>query len=175
MKEFLKNLSNERGVSFVELILAMLVTSIMASTAGYVLSGNMESYGHLKSRQDAMQDARYALNRANQEIMRLDIADIDSVESDAITFTDSDGNATSYSIGTTADNETALLRGADVMIAPLSTGSIVAYDADGNVTTDMNQLRRIAISVGTEEVNNEGEILLTTSVVPRSLYYASYE
>lgn len=137
------------------------------------MTSQLEAYSFITSRQDALSDARYALNRISNELMLLGSGDVEAISDTSIQFVDSSGVSSTFSSANNA-GQTAIFRSAEVLLTPVQDFSLAYYDENNAVTADPAQVRQIQVSLATAPRGEEGSISLTTRITPRAFIYESY-
>jgi type II secretory pathway pseudopilin PulG len=172
MRKTGNTIRNEKGFTMVEIVLYIVLSGILFNIAAQTLMGQINSYSFVAERKATMSDARYAINRISYDMMRIDPENITELDSDNISFTDFEGDATSYSF----DPDTGILsKGAEHLLDSVQNFTIVAYDSSGTETEVIADARQFKFTITTAPKNNEGSMTLTTTIMPRSFMYAGYE
>ena len=175
----LRILKNQKGFTLTELILSMLIVSSIIGVAAETMISQAETYSFISNRKNTLADVRVALNQISYDIKRVDTDDISDITSSAIEFTDDEGNDTSYKLDT--DGETlAIYKGEDVLLPNIEDFTITYYDEEGNeLDADDEQIenvKRIQFTIETSEQAGEGNVTLSTMIIPRSfLGYSNYQ
>lgn len=155
----------------VEVILAMLMSSLICIYAAESMMQNIDAYSFHSRQHDTLSDIRHAANRLVFELMDLGPGDITNISTTQINFTDSDGNAANFSLAV-ADGQLTLFRNNLPLIDRIDSMTFKYYDNNGNELIadpiNIGSVSRIGISITTQPIDNEGEFTLETTVVPRS-------
>lgn len=189
----LKRLKNNRGFSMLEMVLALVMGSLIVGATSQSLLDNAQSYTFIANRKSALGDARYAMNRMTQDILRLKSAGLVISSPLGIQFTDTDGATPTgfYWAANSSGSGNALWRGdlsdgtADdqILIDNVSSFNVTYYDQANNAlatTDDPAEVRRIRIQLSTAAIEqggvNEGSVTLQTTVTPRDFIgYNGYQ
>jgi hypothetical protein len=175
----IRRLKNSKGFTLVEAVLGLVMGAMVLGVTSQTLLNNMDSYTFVANRKSALGDARYAMDRMSYELLRVDSADLVAIEPTRIRFTDDTGTLTSFRLGTNGDT-LALFRDTDLLVDKISSFALTYLDNDGNTVApdavNIPQVKRIKITLTTEEVDDEGQITLSTTVTPRVFIgYSNYQ
>jgi Tfp pilus assembly protein PilW len=184
----IKRLKSSGGFSMLEMVLALVMGSLIVGATSQSLLDNVDSYTFIANRKSALGDARYAMNRMTQELLKvkstsnLTISNIKGVQ-----FNDDTGTSVGFYIDSNGASGNALWRG-DVsdgtaddqkLVDNISVFNVSYYDANGaTVATngDSTLVKRITIQLSTAAIGNEGSVSLQTTVTPRDFIgYANYQ
>jgi prepilin-type N-terminal cleavage/methylation domain-containing protein len=167
----------QKGFTLIEMVLYVVVSGLILATASQLLLSQVESFSFMTSRQTVVADTRYALNRITGELILIETDDISSIASDEIQFTDSTASATSFRSNTSGD-DLALFRGDEMLLDSIESFDLKYYDANDNELfsdEEINDIRRVEVTITTKEKADEGSITLTTMVIPRNFLYSGYQ
>lgn len=169
----IKHLKNQKGFTLLQIIMGLVVGGLIAGLTSEILMGQAESYSYITNKKEALSDVRFALNRFTNELMRMqDSGDITGATASQIQFYDKDGSSVSYSLQTDSSSGTLMLaRNGESIVDNIDSISFQYYDSNGteltNPSSSISSIRRIKITIATDEVNNQPGVTLTTSVTPR--------
>lgn len=165
---------NSKGFSIIELILYISLSAIILGVTSQIMRNHVDAYSFITNRHSALSDAGYALDRIVYELLRIETADIISIDGDSIEFVDKDNNPASFKLAANGSNM-ALFRGNELMVSPVQSFSIKYYDLNGNVTAVIGDIRKFEVGIVTAPVASEGSITLSTMVTPRPFLYENYQ
>ncbi|MBT3182322.1 MAG: prepilin-type N-terminal cleavage/methylation domain-containing protein [Deltaproteobacteria bacterium] len=179
MYRFLK----QKGFTFVETVLAIVVVSVVAGVAAKVLLSGLDVYGLIVNRHDVSQNVRLAMERMVDEIVLIETGDITWMANTRFSFRDIDNIGTNFKRDTVSKNGStvACIKRDDDYLGYLgmtSAGGYFDFDYlkdDGTSTIWFWQLRRINIDVRVDGVGGAGSIRLRTNVYPRNFMYSNFE
>lgn len=173
-----KQLKNKNGFSLVELILALLLGVLFVGFGAKLVTDNIDLYTGMTARKASLADTRQAIDRMSYELRLVQENGITNISPTEIYFMDAQGQNTSFRLGTNGP-ALSIYRGNDLIVDRVSSFVVNYYDANGteilpapNTITDV---KRIKLNIVTDEVNNEGNIVLSTMVIPRNFIgYSNY-
>lgn len=171
----LKKLSNERGFTLVDLILSVSIMFLMGSFIAEFMGSQFKNLMFVANRQEALGDARYAINRMSYDLMRVDPkTEITAFTGTSINFLDENGAAASYRMDVLAGGAgIAIYRGTTLLVGYVDSFNITYYDSSGAAlnpaTAAANQIVRMQIKIVTASDQGEGKMSLQTAVTPRSV------
>ncbi len=171
------SLRNEKGFSFVELLMSLVVVGIISISFAYLFSTGVDSFALVSSRKEALSQGRYAINRMTQELLKVRSTDIQSISNTSFSFTDSSGQSTDFH-SQVVNGETQLYRGNDLLATSLNGFTLTYYDTNGVVISDYQQLaslRRIRIDLNVRVDGNAGSVALMGEIYPRNFYYSNFQ
>lgn len=179
IQTFLDLFRSNRGFTLLELVLSLVVSGVVLGIVTETLMREAETYSFIANRKGAVADVRYALNRMTRELLRLDTPDIRDISATKIEFSDENGNVVSFGLAA-AGQDLAVFRGGEVLVPRIRDFNIEYRDESGNLLSpDPGQIpfvRRIRLTIETDPVSDEGQIVLSTTVVPRAfLGYLDYQ
>lgn len=171
-------LNHARGASFVEIVLALVVSGVIAAAASHTMISNVDSYSHIANRRTTLSDVRHSFNEMARELRALNVAKIISIGTTSIAFVDSQGQNSAYRLDVTSTG-LGLYRGDDLLYDRVSTLALSYYDGDSIEVPPQSQniprVKRIKISLVTQPVDGEGRMSVDAVVIPRDyIGYTSY-
>lgn len=158
----------------IELILSLVICSIIVGVTSQIMKTHIDAYSFITNRHTALSDASYALNRISYELMRIKTADILAVSNTSISFVDSNGANATFATGANG-GKTALFRGAELLVTPIQSFAVAAYDQNNVLTAVIANIRKFKITITTAPVAAEGSLTLSTMITPRAFVYANYQ
>ena len=156
--------------TLIELTVVIVVLGVVAGLGTGIVVDAGRVYSRSRSRTDASADARHALERLSRELAGLaTAADITAMSSESITFS-LDGTPRTF-----GKSGSSLLRDSKALANDVSAFSLTYYDASGDITATLAQVRRIAIRIAI--TRNDLTVSLRTEVFPRAFrtQYTSWE
>ena len=179
MFRFLK----QKGFTFVETVLAVVIVSVVAGVAAKVLLSGLDVYSLIVNRHDLSQNARLAMERMVDEAVLVEFADLTWLSDSRFGFRDVDGIGTNFKRSTVSKsgNTVACIKRDDDYLAYLGLGSGAGYfdfdylKDDGSNIFWWWELRRINIDVRVDGTAGSGSIRLRTNVYPRNYMYSNFE
>ena len=180
IKNFFKlNLKNHSGFTIVEILLAMIITMIIFGIAAETIFQQANTYFFVSNRKSTVADMRHALNNISSELIHIESDDITDISSTNINFTDVNGSNSSYNIAMDG-YQLSLYKGNAVILPNIDSFTIEYQDGLGNdldpINDNIDGVVRIKLTVTTEGTANEGDITLSTTIVPRSfLGYSNFQ
>lgn len=183
----LKIIRDVRGFTLFELVMSMILGGVIFGVAAETMIQQAESFSFIANRKESITDVRVTMNRMTHELLRIESSDLQNINSNGIYFSDVDGDNTSfaYVADDVGSDEVDLIsgkiyRGATVLLDGVSDFQIEYLDEEGNTLTaedtNIEEVRRIRLSITMAEKGSEGEINVTTLVTPRSFIgYANYD
>lgn len=177
----MNKLKSQKGFTLLELVFYMTLSSIIFVVATAVLATQLEIFSNVNFRQTALANMRYGLDHMSQELLRVNHSaastTITSISATHIDFTDRDGIVTNFRQAANG-SEQAIYRGNDVLVSPIQSLRLQYYDQAGTEITDMTNItaiRRIKVTITSDEQSDEGTLVVTNTVTPRSLIYENYQ
>ncbi len=161
---------NNKGFSLVEIVLFIVMSGILLGVTTDIMLGQLTTYSFLSSRQNTLSDARYALNRVSNDLLRIPTGGLIAVDASSIDFIDSQGFSTSFNL-----TSGELRRGAETLLESVSDFQVSALDANGDPAAVLTDIKKFQVTIVTAPLDNEGSLTLSTSVTPRVLVYNSYQ
>lgn len=164
---------NQNGFTMIDLILSIAVLALITTFISEFFINQTTSYMFVANRQEAIGDARHALNKIQYEMLRVDpTSEISSYDINEIYFTDSSSASNSFRLNT-AGSGLGIYMGSDLLMAGVDDFTLTYYDSSG-ATLDpasdpASDIARIQIQITATEEHNEGNITLQTTVTPRSV------
>ena len=178
LKMFKKFWSNQKGISLVEIVLFITLSSIIGGVTMHVISNQVSAYSFITNTQNNLSDARSALTLISNELLHLDEGAILDATDTSIDFVDYNSNTTDFHTANNNGN-TALMRGDKILLAAVESFALTYYDQNNNVianpSTNVSDIRKIQISFTTKALGNEGTLALTTTLTPRHFIYEDYQ
>lgn len=178
-KRMFKSLKGQRGFTLLELVLSIVVGGVIFGIASETLVRQADTYSFIANRKNSIADVRYGMNKISHELLRLETADIQGISPTGISFIDENGQNASFSLG--ADGSSlAVYRGNDALVEDVASIDFEYHNGDGDVIdavdNNIDEVRRIKVTITTEPKGDEGAISISTTVVPRSFIgYANYQ
>ena len=175
MQHMIKKLSNQRGFTLIELVLSISIMLLMGAFIADFMGSQTRNLMFVANRAEALGDARYAINRINYELMRVDPkTEITSFTGTTIYFRDDTGVNTSYRMDTMVGaGGLGLYRGTTLLVGFIDSFAITYYGSTGAVlnpaTAAANQIVRMQVKIVTASDQGEGKMALQTAVTPRSV------
>lgn len=174
-----KKLGQQCGFTLLELVLSIVIGGAMFGLAAQTLMSQADTYAFIANRKTSIADMRFAMNKISHEILRLESGDIQGISATGMSFTDENGLATSITLGANGAG-LAIYRGNDILVEDVSSLDFEYQDENGDILPadddEIGDVRRIKVTITTEPKGDEGEISVSTTVVPRSFIgYANYE
>lgn len=162
---------SQTGFTLIEFITVLVITSFIVIYTSQTTINSINAYATYSQRHLGLSDARHAINRMSFEILKIKTSDIISISDNRIDFIDDDGNPTNFRLNVNG-NHLSLLRGNVVLLDDVRQFSFLYYDASNLElmpdAANINDIRRIGLSLKTEPVDGEGSITIATTLVPRS-------
>ncbi|MBX7149267.1 hypothetical protein K1X76_09275 [bacterium] len=174
MKNVFHILKTNKGFSIIEAVLTISIMSLMFGVASQAMISNLSTYAFISNRQAALSDMRYAMNLVTNELTRLSSANIQSISATSITFRDINGNNATYS-SSTQNGVTSLMKNNEKLASPISGFTLAYLDQNGNTTAAISSVRKIKVTMTSAQKDNEGNISLTTMIIPRNFLYSNYQ
>lgn len=174
MRNMQLRLKNQAGFTLIEMMLALVVGGLLLAFLSQFFLEQANTYAFVSNRKSTVSDIRYAMNRMNHELMRVDPgSDITSFDTTNVYFNDTTGTPTNYRLATLATGELGIYRGPDLMISNVKTFHLEYYDNSGGIlnplTSVPSDIARIQIKILSDPQLNEGDIVMRTTVTPRSV------
>lgn len=170
----MKQIHNQLGFTMIELVLSLTICAIIVGVASQIMQTHINAYSFITNRHTALSDASYALNRITYELLRIKTADILAVNNNSISFLDMNGANATFATGINGGN-TALFRGAELLVTPIQSFDVAAYDQNNILTMTIANIRKFKITITTAPVDTEGSLTLSTMITPRAFVYANYQ
>ncbi len=170
----MKSKKLQSGFSLVEVLLSSVLLGIIAASIATFFSAGAESFSLIKARNEALEKARYGMNRISKEIMYLASSDFITLNPTSLEFNDSGNIQTTYELGTYSGN-TAVVRGADVLIPNAQSINFDYYDANGVATSTPADVRTIQVTLVIDAEDNQGSVTLQTTIFPREFIYTGFQ
>lgn len=184
----IKRLKNNGGFSMLEMVLALVMGSLIVGATSQSLLDNVDSYTFIANRKSALGDARYAMNRMTQELLKVKSTSNLTISNPlGIQFNDDTGTAVGFYMSGNGSSGNALWRG-DVsdgtaddqkLVDNISAFNVSYFDANNVAVAtsgDATTVKRITIQLSTAAIGNEGSVSLQTTVTPRDFIgYANYQ
>ncbi len=170
----MKRLSNQLGFTLIDLILSISIMLLMGAFIAEFMGTQTKTLMNVANRQEAMGDARFALNRISYELMRVDPAtEITAFTGTTVYFRDDTGVNTSFRMDTIIGGGLGLYRGTTLLLGYIDSFTITYYNSAGAVlnpaTATANQIVRMRVKIVTADDEGEGKRALQTAVTPRSV------
>lgn len=166
-------LLNHRGFTLLELLLAMTVAGIIFGVATETMMRQADTYSFVSNRKTTMASLRHTMKQITYEFMRLSTDDILDISPTKIEFINFDGDDTSFHIDTASagDGSLSLYSGSDEILLNTQSFDLEYQDGSGNELDEdpeqIDEIRRIKVTISTEAQANEGSITLSTLITPR--------
>ncbi|MCP5464067.1 MAG: hypothetical protein H7A33_03485 [Deltaproteobacteria bacterium] len=156
------------GFSLVETILGVWVSSLIVFGMGMMMRHQASTFSFIANRTASMSDARFVLNKIRTEFEGLDTSDVVEITNTSISYYDRDGNLASFGL---EPSTLELRRGSDVVLEEVGSFSLTFYDGNGDelsaIPESIQLIRSIQISLGAKAKNNNGQIVVSETIVPR--------
>lgn len=175
----LKTLKSQSGFTLLELVLSIVIAGAIFGIAAETMKSQADTYSFIANRKTSIADIRFAMSRMNDELLHLDSDDFVDISATKLDFVNQSGQQTNFRTVQNGDTLT-LYYGNDILLPRVTDFSIEYQDGSGTpIVADADQIenvRRIKLSVTTDPVSNEGGITLSTTVIPRSFIgYTNYQ
>ena len=167
-------IKNQRGFTLIEAILGSVLLGILAMSLAAFFSAGAETFSLVKSRNEAAEKARYAMQQIYGELMYLESVDIVSMNINNFGFMDAGNVETHLQMGI-YQGQASVLRNNDVLVPNGQSIAFKYYDADNNETVNTNSLRRIEVTLVVQAEDNKNVISLKTSIFPRGFIYTGFQ
>lgn len=169
----------ERGFTFVETLLTVVIISIIASVAAQVLLSGLDVYALVINRNNAFQTARTAMDRMENEILLFNSTSLTWLGSNRMSFIDVDGIATSFKSQTQAMGRRSvpcIYRGSDYLAGDVTVLSFAYKRMDGASTIWPTQVRRIDVDFTVQSVATAaGTVRIRETIFPRNFMYSNFQ
>ena len=176
--------NSQRGFTYIEMMMAVLIISIMALVAGPVLAVSVDLLNHHMDRYDLEESASVALNRMTREIRRLrDDQSMLFANATTLAFYDVDNTIIVYFAigGSVARFQSPPASGFYSLLENVQPGTLnfTYYDDNGTVipapVTGANDtdIRRIEIAMTLQDASGSHSLPVRTTVRPRNLKHVS--
>jgi prepilin-type N-terminal cleavage/methylation domain-containing protein len=161
------------GFTLVEIVITIVVVGIIAGIAAMIIAEGARAYSDERSRSDVHYQARLAMERMAREArMVRSCGDINGPANPSATlsFTDSNGNAVSYTVNA---GTKVLSRGADLLATGIMSAQPFRFlDQNGNETTACS-VPAVAtdiwfIEISLTDTQNSETLQMRTRVHPRN-------
>ncbi|MBI5300116.1 MAG: type II secretion system protein [Deltaproteobacteria bacterium] len=162
----------QKGFTLVEVILTIVVIGILFAVSSIVLRQGLDSYSHILNRSNNLQTTRYAMERMIRELTLVgdtNPTNIQNIQSDRITYVDSDSNTTNFNFA----NGT-LYRSTDPLLNNVTAVTFTGFKDTGATTTAGNQVRRVRIQLSTLPPNQTTPLNLRTDIFIRNYMYENF-
>ena len=116
---------SQKGFTLVEIVLTIVLIAILFTSAGLILEQGLDSYSHISERSANLQAARYALERMSRELELVgdeNNTNIRSIQSDSVSFVDSDSITTDFNFA-----NQALYRGSDLLLSNVTSATFTGF------------------------------------------------
>lgn len=162
----------QRGFTMPELILAMVVTAIMALALAPLLTQGVNTYVLVSSRSRLVHDIRHALNRMSGEVLHIGPGNIMLIQPQRLSFVDAQGGPADYGLVANGARG-AIYRTAIPLLRNVNNLQFIYYDRYGNVTNIPANVRRIVMQI-TANAPLAGTMTLQSEVFPRRFVYNNF-
>ncbi len=171
--------NKKAGFTLIELIFAIFLASSALFMASEILVDQVQAFEFVSKRRHASGAARQAMDRLTHDLLRVETADIQSINENGISIVDSEGQNVTYEI-VNQNGTQSLYRGSDEVVPNFENFELEYRDEDGNVLSpddsSIANVRRIGIRMTTSATANEGSVEMATTIVPRSFIgYQNYQ
>lgn len=156
------------------MILTILIIGIIAGVSAKILIAGIDTYSFVTSRQEALQNAKVAMDRIVNELTLVNTYDITWMSNSRISFRDKNGQLTSFRSTTTAGYP-VLYRGNDFLAGPLGLLDFDYLRANGTAAYFTSQLKKINVELAIDSAGGYGSVTLRTEIFPRTLMYDNFE
>lgn len=156
-----------------DLILTSVLVSIITIAVAPIFATSVASYALASQRMRVVGDTRSALMQMEREFIRLTSNTLTGIGANQINFLDPNtGQAVDYRF--VAGNPGSIMRG-NALVMPNATALTFGYfDANGNVTNVIANVRRISIQLS-GNAQNQGALTLRSLVYPRNFIYTNFQ
>ncbi len=154
-----------QGFTLIELIMVIAILSVIGVFGSQMFLETTQIFLEARNRRDAVQEARYAIERMSREIREDIDATTDITAFSASTFTYTDPNSASVSFTKSGSN---LLRNSDVLAGDVSALTFSYLKSNGATASSASDIWRIKVSLTVAKGNET--ITLQTQIFPRNLY-----
>ncbi|OGQ05224.1 MAG: hypothetical protein A2W61_01840 [Deltaproteobacteria bacterium RIFCSPLOWO2_01_44_7] len=166
-------MKKEGGFTLVEIVLTIALVSILFASAGLILRQGLDSYAHISERSANLQAARYAMERMSRELELVgdeSSTNIQSIQSNSVSFVDSDSITTDFNF-----TNQALYRGTDLLLSNVTSATFTGFKDNGNTTSSGQQTRRVRIEFSTLPPGQTAPLTLRTDVFIRNYLYENFQ
>lgn len=157
-----------------EIALAIGLMAIVMAMISQSLLAGLDTFNFVSGRQQMLNDTRYALNRISNELLQIKTEDLITLENDKIEFVDHDGLTASFE-ESLYNGINALYRDNELLLTSIQSFQIKYLDSFGIETADLNSVRQFNVTLVAQGDATQGDLTLTTTVVPRNFIYSNYE
>jgi prepilin-type N-terminal cleavage/methylation domain-containing protein len=141
----------QRGFTFIELIVVMVLLGILAAAGSTMIADAMTVSRFSTLTHSSGSQARYAIERITRELRETEFGtlgyEISTMQATNITFTKKDGTVVSITSAAPNLNMQYDPGATAVLTNQLSSVAFAYYDIDGVVTTDKNDIRFIEVTL----------------------------
>ncbi len=164
-------LKNQKGMTLIEMVLAMTGMAILALVAAMIIAPWSKTYTTISNRTTSQDDARYAFDRMCQEIQGIKQGNLTGATNTQLSFVDNAGNATNFHL-----SGNSLYRGSDKLLENVDSFQFIYFDASSASTSTASSVRRVVITASISSPGGEGAALnLRTGVYLRNYLYENYQ
>lgn len=179
IKRLFRYIRDQRGFTLLELVLSIVVGGVIFGIASETLVRQADTYSFIANRKNSIADVRFGMNKISHELLRLETSDIQAISPTGISFLDENGQGASFSLGQDGSS-LSVYRGNDALVEDVASIDFEYHNGDGEVIdavdANIDDVRRIKVTITTEPKGDEGAISISTTVVPRSFIgYANYQ
>ncbi len=167
----------ERGFTFVEMLLTVVLVGILATVAAKLLLVGLDIYALIVNRNNAFHNARVAVDRMTDEMLLVETDDITWIGDQRFSFIDAGGSGTNFRQTTVSQGGLSvpcLYREDDYLAGNVTSLDFDYYREDGSMAFFIWQVRRINIDLTVEAPGNAGAVRLRTEVFPRNFMYTNF-
>lgn len=164
----------QHGFTLIEAILGSVLLGILAISLAAFFSAGAETFSLVKSRNEAAEKARYAMQQIYGELMYLETVDIVNMNVNNFGYMDAANVETHLQMGN-YQGWASVLRNNDVLVPNGQSIAFKYYDANNIETTNINNLRRIEVTLVVQAEDNKNVITLKTSIFPRGFIYTGFQ
>jgi prepilin-type N-terminal cleavage/methylation domain-containing protein len=164
-----KNGFVSEGYTLIEMVIVLIIVSIVALVGGFVLFHGFESGYRVKGAIEASWQARTALARMASELREMNLA-IDISSNLQFEFNDIRNADITYLLSGNLlqhRREFGLSSITNTLADDITNLNFTYYDVDNHVTTDINALRCIGVSLIVTKIKQS--TYLQTTICPRNL------
>lgn len=171
-------IEKDKGFTFIETLLTVVIIGIIASVTAKVLIVGLDIYTLVVNRNESFHSARVAMERMQDEIIKVKTADISFFTSGTFRFTDADGlSATFTRASTILDGAVVygIVRNSNYLAGNATQLRFTYYRSNGGVAFTKGQIRRINIDFTITISAETGSIHLRSEVFPRNFMYTDFK
>ena len=170
---------DNRGFTFVETLLTVVIIGIIASVAAKVLLSGLDVYAFVVNRNNAFQTARSAMDRMEDEILLFNSTSLTWLGSNRMSLIDSDGNASSFKSQTASLGRRSvpcIYRGGDFLAGDVVSLNFSYKGLNGAATIWSWLVRRIDVDFTVQALTTAaGTVRVRETIFPRNFMYSNFQ